>query len=38
MQACGEVMNMIGQYGHELYSNVLWGKDGSPFSSCFIIT
>ena len=36
MQACGDVMIMIGQHGrsvHDLYPHILWGKGDSHFSS-----
>ena len=41
MQACGDVMIMIGQHGrsvHEVIPAYLWGKGDSHFSSCCIIT
>ena len=40
MQACGDVMIMIGQHGrsvHEFIPAYLWGRGDSHFSSCFII-
>ena len=41
MQACGDVMIMIGQHGrsvHEVIPAYLWGKGDSHFFSCIIIT
>ena len=38
IQACGDVMVMIGQHGREVIPAYLWGKGDSHFFSCIIIT